>query len=274
MLMKKSLLAGSLALTMVTTAQAVVVDTYTRADGTNLGSTEVGNLPYTEFGTIAGEADEAHIAGGKLVVSGEPFGDPIGTNPGVAEIGLPNGGFADIQLGVDVSWNGASSGTTLNNTAFVEFRRRSNALFTNSASSAGLIHVELFANGNIVVREKLGDAIATLKNTAYDSAGSVIALAGINAFSAGTERRYEFDLNGNMLAISVDGNPIINHTLDATLPASEENLVALGKNRWTSGADTAQDAVFDNLSLDPVPEPASLALLGLGGLMMLRRKRQ
>ena len=49
--------------------------------------------------------------------------------------------------------------------------------------------------------------------------------------------------------------------------------ISLKGNKMTS---TAQNVSYDNVRLDytvPVPEPASLAVLGLGGLALLRRRR-
>ena len=43
--------------------------------------------------------------------------------------------------------------------------------------------------------------------------------------------------------------------------------------RWNEQGWQSHDVDLDNFQLNAVPEPASLALLGLGGLAMLRRRR-
>ncbi len=57
--------------------------------------------------------------------------------------------------------------------------------------------------------------------------------------------------------------------------ASDVLATVVGGNRysWLTNVDIAGGIAIDNHTLDVVPEPASLALLGLGGLTILKRKR-
>ncbi|MFP4355854.1 MAG: PEP-CTERM sorting domain-containing protein [Phycisphaerae bacterium] len=94
-----------------------------------------------------------------------------------------------------------------------------------------------------------------------------------------------------------DGSPIAS-TIDFWFdPADASSLAALGAADWTTGADSkwgrdsqanygsvlvepAYDARVDEIrvgeslaDLNVVPEPATMSLLGLGGLVVLRRRR-
>ncbi len=73
--------------------------------------------------------------------------------------------------------------------------------------------------------------------------------------------------NGNSLTYSLDGTPIIRTSFDG----SAGDLVSLGYTDPFSSVGP-HFVIYDNLTVTDVPEPATAALLGLGGLAMLRRR--
>ncbi|MEM1445633.1 MAG: PEP-CTERM sorting domain-containing protein [Planctomycetota bacterium] len=73
--------------------------------------------------------------------------------------------------------------------------------------------------------------------------------------------------NGSTLTYSFDGTPIITTDFDG----SGGDLIALGYADVFSSVGP-HAVIFDNLTVTDVPEPATAALLGLGGLAMLRRR--
>ncbi len=101
------------------------------------------------------------------------------------------------------------------------------------------------------------DSPITAFGATFDSPGS---LAGFSISADGA-------LVDDTSALAIDGGVgFIGFT--STTPVSSVTLDYLGPTGFSELFD------FDNLLFTPVPEPTSLALLGLGGLAVLRRRRR
>ncbi|MEM9914417.1 MAG: PEP-CTERM sorting domain-containing protein [Planctomycetota bacterium] len=80
------------------------------------------------------------------------------------------------------------------------------------------------------------------------------------------------DLSFETTAIADGALSVNSLSLDLTDAALEGQILQFGfRNRSSDGEGSAVD--YDNINF-VVPEPASLALVGLGGLMMVSRRRQ
>lgn len=80
------------------------------------------------------------------------------------------------------------------------------------------------------------------------------------------------DLTFDTTSIADGANLAASITLDLTDSALEGQILQFGfRNRASDFEGSAVD--YDNVTFGVVPEPASLALIGLGGLMMATRRR-
>ena len=76
--------------------------------------------------------------------------------------------------------------------------------------------------------------------------------------------------------LSIDGTPVHSYA-----PSSANDVIAgtlatgnpVSSHRYMWFVNAGQTTAIDNSQITAVPEPASLAMLGLGGLFMLRRRR-
>ncbi len=82
-------------------------------------------------------------------------------------------------------------------------------------------------------------------------------------------------VNGSTITYSLDGTAIIQDTI-ASQAGETDGFVGLSYGDVFTSIATpfqSQFVIYDNLVVTQIPEPGSLALLGLGGLAMLRRRR-
>lgn len=137
------------------------------------------------------------------------------------------------------------------------------SVFNGAGDQLGLIFIQ-FAVG-------LTPQTTVYYQTDYTSGASsysrFVTTGGANTFKT---LGISFDTRSNSATFLLNGAVIGN----STYSGSDAMIADVDLTSRTGGYDIG---VFDNLKLDavaaPVPEPASLAALGLGGLAMLRRRK-
>ncbi len=151
--------------------------------------------------------------------------------------------------------------------------KRTTAGLRQASPAANLIEMGMYNNPNHyayrVILFGAGDPSWVAFDNLVDDGGSPIVnepVAGWHTFSADiTESSIDFtlDLNG-------DGN--INATASVAIAPVDPgfDIIRLGGPSDLSSAGGGVS--FDNVSLVLIPEPGTAALLGLGGLAMLRRR--
>lgn len=175
------------------------------------------------------------------------FGRVTGTLPRSTEAGL---------------WSSGQSGSMLS--VVWDFFNNGGSDFTGSGGNGG---IQLYKNGALV-------AGSNVNNPALVNS---MLLNSFTTFNV----RYDEELNGGTLQLNTGGtvgagNLISGGTNLFTLSNLGVNFAAgdqFSFSSWTGGSDL--DVFVDNVSIQTVPEPssASLLLLGIGGLIALRRRK-
>ena len=272
-----ALTAGT-ALISASASHAALVHRYS-FDGTANDSVGTAN------GTLAGAGT---INGGRLVTAAQPIGPantangvvfPVGTNPSSSIVGGLTGSFTIQSIYTDAQTTPASFFHSI----FGFYTDPTNALLGTSVrnegpgfpSSVGFRQSGLNGGDELILLGQSGDQgtninfIATYdastgtasyyRNGALAQQSAVGALAGFNlqAISANAAIG-NVPYNDRALNGSTDEFRVFNNSLNQ---AQVIALLALGANPTNAQLQAV------------VPEPASLGLLGLGGLALLRRRR-
>ncbi len=190
-------------------------------------------------------------------------------NPAGPYTNLPSGS------GSVPGWN--VSGSSVSVFGVVDFQPSgafvSSGIAPASSTTDGVKALDLATNNaDVTIAQTVGTSAGTSYNLTFDL-GSTSAL-GRNGIG-----NYELLLNGNVVAnyhIEVPDTTVIRYfSRSYAFTGTGSDTIAFRSVGSTYTASLKQDFAFiDNVSLTPVPEPSSAALLGLGGLALILRRRK
>ncbi len=123
-------------------------------------------------------------------------------------------------------------------------------------------------NGGLYLLKATNEALVHLYEADVDGPAlddGVLRTFTLAKWFDGTNMKVSAYMDGQLLG-TVDYN-------DTNFPAGNPQFGSVGI--WTGSSSTTSDFVIDHMSFGAVtiPEPASVALLGLGGLLVLRRRK-
>jgi len=263
----------------------VAMDTFTRADSTNLGTSELGGQAWIERSMGGSGSTAPTISGYRLYIP------PLNSVQAILDVNLP-----DIEATADVTFALASGSGTAGQCAGFTLRKPELFSAVGNANSSGQIAIQMLPTGALGVYEQVGSSYVQLyqENPWSGASGypGIINFPGpgvlpqtINGLPFdwnqdgrldGSEETFELSayLFDQDLSVRINGEAILRFTV-AGDGNPGNNYFSVLENNW--GGTLPTGVYYDNVSLGvAVPEPTTVMLLGIGALGLigfrLRRK--
>lgn len=142
-------------------------------------------------------------------------------------------------------------------------------LVSGSNEGNELLAFDFFSDGDGLAVKTNDDAsgVASTNAVVITAVTNLLPTTGYVSISA----TLDFSTD-KLTSVIVDGDEKLSSVVDLNF-AGEVSSLGITLQRG-SGDGTANAVFFDNIGINAVPEPASLALVGLGGLCLLSRSRR
>ena len=252
----------------------IAADTFTRADGTDLGSTEFGGFTWNERQTNAVTADIAAISGGELAFTLD-----------ASVMAIVDVGASDLIASAKVHFVGSTDGAGTTKAIGMAFRGSNMDAHFVGSENVGLVSIQITNSGGLGVYDNKAISPdwayfanpfnAGVDAQTYGAAGSLPTAINGASFDANGDGRLGSDesfqlgafLSGTDLAVQINGQTITTVTLGETAGVTG-NYFAFMRNNWGGDGNSPLGA-FDDLTLSNVPEPSMIVLSAAGLLGLL-----
>ncbi len=186
-----------------------------------------------------------------------------------------NGGFEDADLANDTTSTTAPTGWVISGTAGI-VHRDGNFFGANIIGSVDPTVIAAFEGRQFV---HFGDGGAAAGGTIAQTFDTIMGTTYTVEFSIaggdfdGSSHQIIADAGGGLggLTQAATNNTYSTHTFDFTATGTSTTLTFT--DDLQSGG-VSSDLILDGVSVTPIPEPSSTALLGLGGLALILRRRK
>ncbi len=178
--------------------------------------------------------------------------------------------------GFEITLRGTMPGTASQGN---NFARTEISIFGSAAPTINSTTNDVGIPNAIAIRAFVGSSTALQIGTkSSDGTFTQLGTASVTGFRTNDFRDYTFTglFVGNDLQLTATmesgaNSATVSHTITNVDRSAWGNWITLGTRNSSNGGGTMQ---FDTMTVSIIPEPASLALMGLGGLLMLSRGRR